>query len=32
MEDRFSLVKSGGTWRIEQAPYPLVSCTGLSKP
>jgi hypothetical protein len=32
MEDRFSLVKSVGTWRIEQAPYQLVSCTGLSKP
>jgi hypothetical protein len=32
MEDRFALVKSGGRWLIEQAPYQLVSCTGLSKP
>jgi hypothetical protein len=32
MEDRFALVKSGGSWLIEQAPYQLVSCTGLSKP
>jgi hypothetical protein len=32
MEDRFALVKSGASWLIEQAPYRLVSCTGLSKP
>jgi hypothetical protein len=32
MEDRFALVKSGGSWLIEQAPYQLASCTGLSKP
>lgn len=31
-EDRFALVKTGGSWLIEQAPYQLVSCTGLSKP
>lgn len=28
MEDRFSLVKTGGKWMINQAPYPLLSCTG----
>jgi hypothetical protein len=28
MEDRFSLVKTAGTWKINQAPYPLLSCTG----
>ncbi|WP_255768800.1 hypothetical protein [Pseudarthrobacter sulfonivorans] len=32
MEDRFALVKASGSWRIEQAPYQLVSCTGLTKP
>jgi hypothetical protein len=32
MEDRFALVKSGGSWLIEQAPYQLASCTGLTKP
>jgi hypothetical protein len=32
MEDRFALVKTGGDWRIEQAPYQLMSCTGLSRP
>jgi hypothetical protein len=32
VEDRFALVKSGGSWLIEQAPYQLASCTGLSKP
>lgn len=28
MEDRFSLVKTDGRWMIDQAPYPLLSCTG----
>lgn len=28
MEDRFSLVKAGGKWLINEAPFPLLSCTG----
>lgn len=27
MEDAFTLVKERGTWKIDQAPYPLTSCT-----
>jgi hypothetical protein len=27
MEDAFTLVKEVGAWKIEQAPYPLTSCT-----
>lgn len=27
-EDRFSLVKTDGKWRIDQAPYQLLACTG----
>lgn len=27
-EDRFSLVRSGGSWKIDEAPYPLLSCAG----
>ena len=27
-EDRFSLVKSDANWKIDQAPYPLLTCTG----
>lgn len=27
-EDRFSLVKAGGEWLIDQAPYQLMSCPG----
>jgi hypothetical protein len=30
MEDRFSLVKTDGKWLVDQAPYQLLSCTGLS--
>lgn len=29
-EDRFSLVKTDGTWLVDQAPYQLQSCTGSS--
>lgn len=28
MEDVFTLVKADGNWRISQAPYPLMACTG----
>jgi hypothetical protein len=28
MEDAFSLVKADGNWKISQAPYPLMACTG----
>jgi hypothetical protein len=26
MEEEFRLVKVGGRWRVDQAPYPLMSC------
>jgi hypothetical protein len=29
MEDVFTLVKEGGNWRISQAPYPLMACSGM---
>lgn len=29
-EDSFSLVKAGGAWKIDSAPYTLLSCTGTS--
>lgn len=28
MEDQFSLVKTEGKWKIDRAPFPLLSCTG----
>lgn len=28
MEDVFSLVKDAGNWKISQAPYPLMACSG----
>lgn len=28
MEDVFSLVKADGSWKISQAPYPLMACSG----
>ena len=28
MEDAFSLVKADGDWKISQAPYPLMACSG----
>jgi hypothetical protein len=28
MEDAFSLVKADGNWKISQAPYPLMACSG----
>jgi hypothetical protein len=32
-EDMFSLVKADGDWKISQAPYQLMACTGtLVKP
>lgn len=28
MEESFSLVKNGGTWLVDRAPYPLLACNG----
>jgi hypothetical protein len=29
MEDVFTLVKADGNWKISQAPYPLMACSGM---
>jgi hypothetical protein len=29
MEDIFTLVKADGNWKISQAPYPLMACSGM---
>lgn len=31
MEDAFSLMKVNGKWMVDQAPYPLISCTGIQE-
>ncbi len=29
MEDSFSLLKVNGEWKVDRAPYPLMSCSGM---